>query len=208
MQEITIKGLVPRYKCYLKNNQLLIYNEKGVKLGSTHWYNSQQTSYTLYCEDGKRRSFYELRLLYAYSNDISVLDIPKGCIYKTKYGLDFYNKRKVIERPKRETLSSDIIKQIKELDEYWDKVKSAIFSNDVTEISNILISHKEEVMKRCFYSTGVAREVIEDCFNDAVCYYLSALVNPKRKINICMPNDALTTYTIKRIKTITKYNGK
>ena len=208
MQEITIKGLAHRYKCYLNNNRLSIYNEKGVKLGSTHWYNSQQTSYTLYCEDGKRRSFYELRLLYAYSNDISVLDIPKGCIYKTKYGLEFYNKRKFIERPKRETSSDDIVTQIKELDEYWNKVKNAIYSKDINEISNILISHKEEVMKRSFYVTGVAKDIIEDCYNDAVCYYLSALVNPKCKINVCMPNDALTAYTIKRVRTLVKQINK
>lgn len=202
MNAITIKGLSPRYKCYYDGNRLEIYNQKGEKLGSKHYYNSDQTSYVLYCTDGKRRSFYELRLLYAYTNNISVLDIPKGCIYRTKYGLEYYNKRHIAKRPLRERcVGDDKLEYIAELDRHWAMLKDAIFTKDLQKISDVLMSYKDEVLKRVAYVVGGAKEVLQDCFQDAVEYYLKRILSPKYKMNICMPNDALTTYAIKRYKT-------
>ena len=142
MDEITIKGLANRYKCYYDGHTMEIYNQKGEKLGSKHLYNSEQTAYCLYCEDGKRRSFYTLRLLYAYTNDISVLDIPKGCIYREKYGLAFYNKRrnpKFKRKPLSETEVKDIKKYLRELDEYWNIVKEAVVSQDLAKVADMLM---------------------------------------------------------------------
>lgn len=207
MEEITIKGLNPRYKCYYDGNTLEIYNEKKVKLGSQHLYNSEQTSYCLYCEDGKRRSFYTLRLLYAYTNDISVLDIPKGCIYREKYGLAFYNKRrnpKLKRKPLSETEVEDIEKYVRELDKTWSIVKDAIKTGELTLVGDMLMKHKQDVLRRVRYRVGGAKEVLEDCFQDAVEYYLRRLIQPKFRFAITLPQDALTTYTIRRYKTIYK----
>lgn len=200
--EITIKGLNPRYKCYYDGNRLEIYNPKGEKLGSKHHYNSDQTSYVLYCEDGKRRSFYELRLLFAYTNDISVLDIPKGAIYRTKYGLEYYNKRQIAKRPLRERcVGDDKLKYIAELDRHWNILKDAIFTKNLQEISDVLMSYQDEVLRRVAYVVGGAKDVLQDCFQDAVEYFLKRIISPKYKMNICLPNDALTAYAIKRYKT-------
>lgn len=207
MELITIKGLNPRYKCYYDGTNLEIYNQKGEKLGSQHFYNSEQTSYCLYCVDGKRRSFYTLRLLYAYTNNISVLDIPKGCIYRAKYGLSFYNKRKSPKhkcKPLRETECRDIKKYIGELDETWVTVKECILTRDLTKIGDMLMKHRQEVLRRARYRCGGAKEVLEDCFQDSVEYYLKRLVQPKLHLAITLPQDALTTYTIRRYKTIYK----
>lgn len=203
MKEIQIKGLASRYKSYLDNeNELAIYNEKGVKLGSKYHYNSEQTNYCLYCEDGKRRSFYALRLMYAYTNDISVLEIPKGCIYRTKYGLQYYNKRRIIKRPLKECdICEDKLVYIQELDKYWRLVKDAIFSKNLEFISEVLMSYKDEVLRRVSYVTGGAKDVLEDCFQDAIEYFIRRIINPKYKMNICLPQDALTSYAIKRYKT-------
>lgn len=205
MQEISIKGLAPRYKCFLdENNQLVIFNEKGQKLGSKYHYNSQQTNYCLYCEDGKRRSFYALRLMYAYTNDISVLDIPKGCIYRTKYGLEHYNKRKISKRPLREqSVCTKKKEYIQQLDNYWNMLKNAIFTNDLDKVCKVLMQSKQEVLRRAMYATGGAKDVLEDCFSESVEYFINRIVSPKYKMNICMPNDALTSYTIKRYRSIT-----
>ena len=204
MKEIHIKGLATRYKCFLdENNQLVIFNEKGQKLGSKYLHNSEQTNYCLYCEDGKRRSFYALRLMYAYTNDISILDIPKGCIYRTKYGLEYYNKRKIAKRPLKEQSIGDKKKDyIRELDTHWNMLKNAIFTNDLAEIGEVLMQSKQEVLRRVMYVTGGAKDVLEDCFSDSVEYYINRIVSPKYKMNICMPSDALTSYTIKRYRTI------
>lgn len=206
MKKIKIKGLADRYKCYLDdNNELEIYNEKGCKLGSKFPYNSEQTAYCLYCEDGIRRSFYTLRLLYAYTNDISVLDIPKGSIYREKYGLSFYNGRKIIKRPLKEIeIGENINCHIEQLDKHWEMIKNAIKSKDITEISKTLMAHKDEVMRRVGCATGCSKEVLEDCFYDSVDYYLRRIVNPKYKIFISLPQDALTSYSIKRYKTYYK----
>lgn len=206
MKEIRIKGLADRYKCYLDdNNDLEIYNEKGCKLGSKFPYNSEQTAYCLYCEDGIRRSFYTLRLLYAYTNDLSVLDIPKGCIYREKYGLSFYNGRKIIKRPLKEIeIGENTNCYIEQLDKHWEMIKNAIKSKDITEISKTLMAHKDEVMRRVRCSTGCAKEVLEDCFYDSVDYYLRRIVDPKYKMFISLPQDALTSFSIKRYKTYYK----
>ena len=207
MDEITIKGLANRYKCYYDGHTLEIYNQKGEKLGSKHLYNSEQTSYCLYCEDGKRRSFYTLRLLYAYTNDISVLDIPKGCIYREKYGLAFYNKRrnpKFKRKPLSETDVKDTEKYLGELDKYWNVVKTAVISQDLTKVADILMQTKNEVLRRVRCRVGGAKEVLEDCFQDAIEYYIRRLISPKFRFAITLPQDALTTYTIKRYKTIYK----
>ena len=208
MKEIRIKGLATRYKCFLDdNNKLIIFNEKGQKLGGQYHYNSEQTNYTLYCEDGKRRSFYALRLMYAYTNDISVLDIPKGCIYRTKYGLEHYNKRLIAKRPLKEQSIGEKKKDyIRQLDTHWDMLKRAIFTNDLAEIGEVLMQSKEEVMRRVMYVTGGAKDILEDCFSDSIEYYINRIVSPKYKMNICMPSDALTSYTIKRYRSIK--NGK
>lgn len=208
MTPIKIKGLAERYECFLDNKQQLhIFNEKKQELGSKHFYNSEQTSYCLYCEDGKRRSFYSLRLLYAYTNNISVLDIPKGCIYRTRYGLQFYNKRKnpkIKCKPRNETEVSDIEKYLSELDSYWDVVKEAIKNQNLTKVGDILMQAKPEVLRRVRYRVGGAKEILEDCFQDAVEYYLKRLIKPKLRFAITLPQDALTTYTIRRYKTIYK----
>lgn len=210
MTPIRIKGLAERYECFLDNKQQLhIFNEKQQELGSKHFYNSEQTSYCLYCEDGKRRSFYSLRLLYAYTNNISVLDIPKGCIYRTRYGLEYYNKRNIIKRPLKEReIGNDKIEYMEKLDKHWSMIKEAITSQNLTNIANVLMSFKTEVLRRCKYSIPAAKEVLEDCFFDAVEYYIKRLVSPKYKMNICLPNDALTSYTIKRYKTYYKPKNK
>lgn len=201
MTEITIKGLHPRYRCYLNGKSLEIYNQKGERMGSKHYYNSQQTNYTLYCEDGKRRSFYEIRLMYAYTNNISVLDIPKGCIYRTKYGLEFYNKRKIIKRPLKEIeVGDNKLKYIKELDEYWRVIKDALINKDLTKVADILMSHKDSVIKRAKYHTGGATDVLEDAFQDSVEYYLKRIISPKYGMSICLPEKGLLSYTIKRYK--------
>lgn len=152
MTPIKIKGLAERYECFLDNKkQLHIFNEKKQELGSKHFYNSEQTIYCIYCEDGKRRSFYSLRLLYAYTNNISVLDIPKGCIYRTKYGLEFYNKRKSPKlkcKPRSETEVKDIEKYLSELDEYWNIVKEAIKHQHLTKVGDILMQARPEVLRR------------------------------------------------------------
>lgn len=208
MEEIHIKGLHPRYKCYYDGNTLEIYNEKDIKLGSKHFYNSEQTSYCLYCEDGKRRSFYTLRLLYAFTNNISVLDIPKGCIYREKYGLAFYNKRrnpKLNRKPLNETKIENTQEYLDKLSQFWDIIKQAIITQDLNTISNILMEHKQDVLRRVNYRVGGCKEVIEDCFQDAVEYYLKRLIQPKLKLSITLPEDALVSYTIKRYKTIYKY---
>lgn len=206
MKEIRIKGLATRYNCFLdENNSLVIFNEKGDKLGGKYHYNSEQTNYCLYCDDGKRRSFYALRLLYAYTNDIHVLDIPKGCIYRTKYGLEYYNKRQIIKRPLKEISIGDKKKEyIEQLDTHWNMLKNAIFTNDLREIGKVLMQSKDEVLRRCMYVTGGAKDVLEDCFSDSVEYYINRIVSPKYKMNICMPSDALTSYTIKRYRCIKK----
>lgn len=208
MTPIKIKGLAERYECFLDNKQHLhIFNEKRQELGSKHFYNSEQTSYCLYCEDKKRRSFYSLRLLYAYTNDISVLDIPKGCIYREKYGLAFYNKRRnprFKRKPLSETEVSDIEKYLSELDEYWDVVKEAIKNQDLTKVGDILMQARPEVLRRVRYRVSGTKEVLEDCFQDAVEYYLKRLIKPKLRFTITLPQDALTTYTIRRYKTIYK----
>lgn len=208
MKKIKIKGLADRYKCYLDdNNELEIYNEKGCKLGSKFPYNSTQTAYCLYCEDGIRRSFYTLRLLYAYTNDLSVLDIPKGCIYREKYGLAFYNKRrnpKIKIKPLSETDVKDIEKYIGELDKYWNDVKAAVISQDLTKVADMLMQTKQDVLRRVRYRVGGTKEVLEDCFQDAIEYYIRRLISPKFRFAITLPQDALTTYTIRRYKTIYK----
>ena len=205
MTEIHIKGLAKRYKCYYDGKNLAIYNQKGVKLGSRHLYNSEQTSYCLYCEDGLRRSFYELRLLYAYLNNISVLDIPKGCIYRTKYGLEYYTKRKIGTRPLREqVIGEQKIRYIMELDKHWQMLKKAKVTQQLDDIANVLMSYKDECCRRVARVTGASKDIINDCFADAVEYYIKRIVSPKRKMNICMPNDALTSYAIKRYKTYYK----
>ena len=204
MDEITIKGLANRYKCYYDGHTLEIYNQKGEKLGSKHLYNSEQTSYCLYCEDGKRRSFYTLRLLYAYTNDISVLDIPKGCIYRERYGLSFYNKRrtpKYKNKPLSEQEVKDVEKYLKELDDTWNMVKQAILTRNLDDVSSMLMAHKDEVLSRVRYRVGGAKDVLEDCFYDAVEYYLKRILQPKFRFSITLPQDALTTYVIKRYKT-------
>ena len=61
---------------------------------------------------------------------------------------------------------------------------------------------KQEVLRRVMYVTGGAKDVLEDCFSDSVEYYINRIVSPKYKMNICMPSDALTSYTIKRYRTI------
>lgn len=208
MTPIKIKGLAERYECFLDNKQQLhIFNEKKQELGSKHFYNSEQTSYCLYCEDGKRRSFYSLRLLYAYTNDISILDIPKGCIYREKYGLAFYNKRrnpKFKRKPLSETEVKDTEKYLGELDKYWNVVKTAVISQDLTKVADILMQTKNEVLRRVRCRVGGAKEVLEDCFQDAIEYYIRRLISPKFRFAITLPQDALTTYTIKRYKTIYK----
>lgn len=166
MNAITIKGLNPRYKCYYDGNRLEIYNQRGDKLGSKHHYNSGQTSYVLYCEDGKRRSFYELRLLYAYTNNISVLDIPKGCIYRTKYGLEYYNKRQIAKRPLKERcVGEDKLKYIAELDRHWQMLKNAIFTKNLQEISDVLMSYQDEVLRRVAYVVGGGKRGIARLFS-------------------------------------------
>lgn len=202
LHEISIKGLNPRYKCYYDGTNLEIYNQKGERLGSRHLYNSEQTSFCLYCEDGKRRSFYTLRLLYAYLNNISVLDIPKGCIYRTKYGIEYYTKRKIGKRPlKEQMLGDEKIKYIRELDKHWQMLKDAIITTQLDNIANVLMQYKDECCRRVARVTGASKDIVEDCFGDAVEYYIKRIVHPKRKMNICMPNDALTSYAIKRYKT-------
>lgn len=207
MRQISIKGLNPRYKCYYDGTNLEIYNQKEKKLGSQHLYNSEQTSYCLYCVDGKRRSFYTLRLLYAYTNDISVLDIPKGCIYREKYGLAFYNKRrnpKFKRKPLSETEVKDIKKYLRELDEYWNIVKEAVVSQDLAKVADMLMQTRKDVLRRVRCRVGGAKEVLEDCFQDAIEYYIRRLISPKFRFAITLPQDALTTYTIRRYKTIYK----
>lgn len=203
-EQITIKGLHPRYKCYLNDGRLEIYNQKGDKLGSVHRYNSEQVNYMLYCEDGKRRSFYELRLMYAFTNNISVLDIPKGCIYRTRYGLEFYNKRQIVSRPYKEMElggAEEKVAYVKKLDKHWKLVKRAIISGDLTKIADVLMEHKDEVLRRSKNYCSCAKEVLEDCFQDAVEYYIKRLIKPKYKMSICLPQDALTNYVIKRYRT-------
>lgn len=205
IKEITIKGIDARYKILLSNdNKLSIYNSKGKKLGGVYYYNSKQVCFVLKCEDGKRRSINELRLLYAYTNDISVLDIPKGFICRTKYGLQFYNKQYLRQRPIKELDVVDKQKYIQELDKHWNIVKEAIIKKDLSIIANKCMECKSEVMKRVYYATGGAKDVLEDCFNDAVYYYLKRIASPKYKLGITLPNDALASYTIKRYKTIRK----
>lgn len=208
MKKIHIKGLATRYKCFLdNNNNLVIFNEKGQKLGTKYHYNSQQTNYCLRCEDGKRRSFYALRLMYAYTNDISVLDIPKGCILKTRYGLEFYNKPQILQRPlKCEPLGEDKLKYLDELDKWWNFIRECIVKSDVNEIGEKLYELKPKVLKRVRYTIGLQRDVLEDCFNEAVTYFLERIISPRKKMMISLPEDALCQYMIKIYKT--QYKNK
>jgi hypothetical protein len=103
-------------------------------------------------------------------------------------------------------VGTDKKKYLDELDDWWLMIKTSIMNNDYSDVANYLMGLKQAVLYRLRYRIQASKDVVEDCFMDAVYYFIKRLTSPKFRFAITLPCDALTTYTYKRY--VTQYKQK
>lgn len=192
MEQIIIKGLEKRYDCCLgKDGQLVIYGRYlKYLLTPRHTRDQESAYYILTLDNDMRTSVSVSHLWYAYNNGISVMEVRKH----------FY-------RMAGESLSArgglkrcgDKMKWVRETDEFWQLQKRAMETGDIAELSVLLMSYRDEVMRIVRRESYASQDLVEESFSSAVARIVTRALDPVESMRITHPRSALKGYMLKLI---------
>lgn len=193
MEQIIIKGLEKRYDCCLgKDGQLVIYG-RYLKCLLTPRYTSGQESahYVLTLDNDMRTRVPVSHLWYAYNNGISVMEVRKHFYRMAGESL---SARGSVKR------CGDKMKWVRETDEFWQIQKRAMETGDIAELSVLLMSYRDEVMRIVRNESCAPQDLVEESFSSAVAGIVTRVLDPVKSMRVSHPRSALKSYMLKLIK--------